>query len=182
MFECLPRDIGRVRLRRLRRDDLEGFRAYRADPRVAEYQGWEPMGVAEAEAFLASQAGHAALAPGAWRQLGIADAASDMLVGDIGLWLSPDQSTAEFGISLCAEAQGHGLGTECVRGLIDLLLLATPVEAIVAHADTRNLACIAMLRKAGMAQVSRREVSCKGERCVELGFKAKRSACAPGLR
>jgi RimJ/RimL family protein N-acetyltransferase len=182
MFECLPRDLGRVRLRRLRCGDLEDFRAHRGDPRVAEYQGWEPMGVAEAEAFVASQAGHADLVPGAWRQLGIADAANDRLIGDIGLWLSPDRSTIEFGISLRREAQGQDLGTDCVRGLIDLIVLATPVEAIVAHADIRNLACIAMLGKAGMAQVSRREVSCKGERCVELGFVAKRNAFAPGVR
>jgi RimJ/RimL family protein N-acetyltransferase len=182
MFESLPRDFGRVRLRRLRRGDLDDFRAYRGDPRVAEYQGWEPMGVAEAEAFLASQARHASLAPGAWRQLGIADAASDVLVGDIGLYLSPDQSTIEFGISLRADAQGRGLGTECVRGLIDLLWRATPVESIIAHADIRNLACLSMLGKAGMLQVSRQEVSCKGECCIELGFVVKRGTVEPGAR
>jgi RimJ/RimL family protein N-acetyltransferase len=174
MFDRLPHDFDRIRLRRLRRDDLHDFLAYRGDPRVAEYQGWDPMDAADAESFLAEHAAHATLAPAAWRQLGIADTGNDALIGDVGLCLSPDASSIEFGISLRADAQGHGLGTECVRGLIGLLLLATPVDTVVAHADSRNRACVAMLRKAGMAQVSRRDAVDRGEAWIELGFSAAR--------
>jgi RimJ/RimL family protein N-acetyltransferase len=174
MFERLPHELDRVRLRRLRGDDLDEFLAYRSDPRVAEYQGWEPMVAAGAVSFLAQHAAHAALAPGEWRQLGIADKGNDALIGDIGLCLSTDGATIEFGISLRTASQGQGLGTECVRGLLRLLFLATPLEAVVAHVDSRNTACIAMLLKAGLAQVSRRDAVERGEAWIELGFSAER--------
>lgn len=177
MFECLPCDLERVRFRHLRRSDLDDFLAYRTDPIVAELQGWEPMSDPEAEAFLAAHATHAALVPGAWQQLGIADRKGDALIGDIGLCLSPDESTIEFGISLRADMQGRGHGSECVRGLIPLLFLTTSVEEVVAHTDVRNAACIATLKRAGMLQVSQRQAVYDGERCIELGFSAKRKRC-----
>lgn len=174
MFERLPCELERVRLRHLRRSDLDHFLAYRSDPVVALYQGWDTMTAGEAESFLVEHAGHAGLVPGTWQQLGIAEPETDALIGDIGLCLSPDGSAIEFGISLRADMQGRGLGSDCMRGLIALLFLATSVKAVVANSDIRNEACVAALEKAGMRQVLQRDAVYGDETCVELGFVATR--------
>lgn len=175
MFLYLPCDLDRIRFRHLRKDDLEDFLAYRKDPEVARYQGWEPMTEHEGEKFLESHSKHACLTPGTWQQLGIAHLKSDTLIGDIGLCLSSDKSSVEFGISICANEQGNGLGTECVRGLISLMFLASPISYVNAHTDARNLACIAVLKNSEMLQRSYRQREYKGELCAEIEFFVKRN-------
>ena len=44
-------EAGRVRLRNLRPADLPDFAAYRADPNVARFQGFDPYTEAEAARF-----------------------------------------------------------------------------------------------------------------------------------
>lgn len=170
MFERLPYNLNRLRLRALRLNDLDAFHAYRSDPIVARYQGWEPMTPSEAADFLQSQASQTSHAPATWRQLAIADLKTDLLIGDIGVWLSGDGSKAEFGLSIASAAQGKGYGAECVRGLIDLLFSVTSVTEIEASTDIRNLACLAVLARSGMRHVSTRQAVYKGEICTEHEF------------
>lgn len=133
------------------------------------------MATGEAADFLRAQSKQTCHVPGTWRQLAIADLQSDMLIGDIGLWLSPDCVQAEFGLSITPEAQGHGYGTECVRGLIELLLSTTSVTEVVACADSRNLACLAVLAHADMQHIGTRQAAYKGELCTEHVFSARRA-------
>jgi RimJ/RimL family protein N-acetyltransferase len=174
MFERLPHSLNRLRLRTLRPDDLEAFHAYRSDPVVARYQGWEPMTIREATDFLQAQASQTSHSPGTWRQFAIADQ-SDLLIGDIGLWLSPDCLQAEFGLSITPSAQGNGYGVECVRGLIEILFSATPVTEVVASTDIRNLACLAVLTRSGMRHVDTRQAEYKGEICTEHVFSSRKA-------
>lgn len=176
MFEQLPWTVGRLRLRTLREDDLPAFHAYRSDPAVARFQGWSPMTLAEAAAFLRAQLALRNLAPGSWVQLGIASLASDSLVGDAGVWLSGDGTRAEFGLSIAPAVQGRGHGTEAVQGLIALLFASTAVLRIEASADLRNLPCLGALGRAGMVRVATREAEYKGERCTEQVFIVHRPA------
>ena len=62
--------------------DLARFATYRADFDLAEYQSWEPMDRAAAEAFLRETASATHFIPGGWIQLAIADVAQDELVGE----------------------------------------------------------------------------------------------------
>jgi aminoglycoside 6'-N-acetyltransferase len=66
---------------------------------------------------------HAAapLQPGVWFQLGIADARSLELIGDIGLLLSANGHHAEVGFTLARPAQGQGLATAAVREAVALV-------------------------------------------------------------
>lgn len=182
MFERLPHSFSRLRLRTLRPDDLEAFHAYRSDPSVARYQGWEPITAQEAADFLRSQANQIGHAPGTWRQLAIADLKSDLLIGDMGVWLSPDCLQAEIGLSLTPSAQGHGYGTECVHGLIGLLFSATGVTEVVASSDVRNLACLAALARSGMRHTDTRQVEYKGEMCTEHVFSARKAEGWPFIQ
>ncbi len=175
MLDGFPYSLNRLRLRTLRLDDLEAFHTYRSDPVVARYQGWEPMTTGEAINFLQHQGSLTNHAPDTWRQFAIADLTSDLLIGDIGLWFSADFLRAEFGISITPAAQGNGYGTECVRGLIAILLSTTSVVEVVANADSRNFACLAVLAQSDMQHIETRQAEYKGEICIEQVFSVRRA-------
>ncbi len=133
------------------------------------------MNVSEATSFVLSQSEQTSYQPGAWRQFAICEQPGDLLIGDIGLWFSHDGLQAEFGISITPAAQGKGYGTECVRGLLELLFSRTSVREVVASADIRNHACLAMLAHAGMHHIDTRQAEYKGELCTEHMFSARRA-------
>lgn len=174
MFERLPCDLARVRLRPMRQADVAAFHAYRCDPGVARFQGWSPMTRQDASGFVAAQSRHRRLAPGAWHQLAIADRVNDALIGDAGIWLSPDGAQAEIGLSIGSAAQGRGYGSECLNGLIELLFSATPVMEIIGNVDARNAACLTAVARTGMCLIDTRQVHCKGEDCTEYAFSIRR--------
>ncbi|HET7268954.1 MAG TPA: GNAT family N-acetyltransferase [Oleiagrimonas sp.] len=176
MFAHLPHDLRRVRLRTLRSSDLDLFHGYRSDPVVARFQGWTPMSREQASAFLREQSVDDVPVPGSWRQLAIAEVGTDALLGDVGVWVSADGTRAEFGLSIAPVAQGHGYGTECVRGLLALLFSSTPVEEVEASADVRNQPCLAMLARSGMRVIHTRTAEYKGEMCMERVYSLCRSA------
>ncbi len=53
MISILPIETARLRLRQFAPQDIEAFLAYRNDPDVARYQGWEATSRQEAEDFIA---------------------------------------------------------------------------------------------------------------------------------
>ena len=175
MIPHLPFDLPRLRFRQFAADDLPNFHAYRSRADIARFQGWAPMTIAGARRFLEEHGRVDRLTPGAWTQLAIADKGGDELVGDVGLWLSGDSSEAEFGLTLTPEVQGQGLGTEAIRGIIDFLMLATPVRVVIAASDVRNAPCLGALRSAGMERAAIREQEYKGELCTEHVFRCRRS-------
>ncbi|MFZ5635175.1 MAG: GNAT family N-acetyltransferase [Pseudomonadota bacterium] len=174
LFAHLPHACERVRLRKLRPSDFRAFHAYRSDPEVARYQGWTPMSEDEAMAFLREQGRNAGLEPGEWAQLGIAALAEDRLLGDIGVFLSPDAHWAEFGVSLHPDAQGGGFAAEAVGALIALLFAQTPVRRVVATSDARNAPCLRLLERLGMRAVDARQAEYKDELCTEHVFVIER--------
>lgn len=182
LFLHLPHAAERVRLRRLRVSDFRGFHAYRGDPGVARYQGWETTTETETEALLRDLARNASgLEPGEWVQIGIAVQGEerDHLIGDLGVWLSPDQRTAEFGVSLATAAQGQGYAREAVSALIALLFAHTPVQRVVAISDARNAACLRLLGRLGMRHADTVGAECKGELCTEHLYVLERGSTTP---
>lgn len=173
-FASLPLRAQRVSLRQLEPSDLPAFLDYRSDPAVARYQGWAPMGEVLARAFLQEESVRPRrLLPGHWHQLGIArdgDAAGSLLVGDVGLWLSPDGEEAEFGISLSARQQGQGYALEALQALMPLLAETTSVGTLKARTDPRNQACLRLLERLGMQHMGRRSEMYKGEACIDELF------------
>jgi len=168
----LPRLGERIALRRLAPSDLEAFQRYRSDARLARYQGWTPMSNIEAEAFIAQMRAAPLFSPGAWRQLAIADRATDDLIGDVGLFTAPDHSHVEIGFTLAAERHGSGLATEAVRQAIALVFSSTRIERVVATTDARNAPSIHLLQRLGFVQTETRRSLFKGEWCDEQSFVA----------
>jgi aminoglycoside 6'-N-acetyltransferase len=180
MADPLPITTERTRLRRLQVADLPQFQRYRNDADVGRWQGWKPMSDTGALAFLQEMAASAFCPPGHWFQLGIADLASNTLIGDIGVHLHGGAGLlAELGFTLTPAAQGRGLATEAVGAAVQMLLQHTPVQRIVAVADTRNTASIQLLQRLGLRRFAVLPAVFDGAPCVEAHFARSRHGRTP---
>ena len=147
----LPRNGPRIVLRRLRPADLANFQAYRSDPDVGRYQSWAPMWSSGATAFLEEMSAAAFGTMGEWFQLGIAERLTDRLIGDMGVCIrDAEDRHAELGVTLAAESQGRGLGSEAVAQALAMLFESSDVTRVVAITDTRNHATVRLLQRVGM--------------------------------
>lgn len=168
LLDPLPIGTPRTCLRRLRPDDLLALQAYRSDPEVGRWQGWQPMAEAEALAFLQTMQASPFCPPGAWFQLAIADAQDDRLIGDIGLQLHGGAGLlAELGFTLTPAAQGRGLATEAVGAALRMLWRHTPVQRVVAVADGRNATSLHLLQRLGLRCYAVLPAVFKGQACFE---------------
>lgn len=174
----LPRAGRGVALRRLRASDLAAFQAYRSDATVGLYQGWSSQTDAEADAFIESMRSVPLFPAGGWVQLGIADPASDELVGDVGICVSADRRSAEIGFTVAPRFQGRGLGREALLAAIALVFERSPVDEIVCITDARNHASIRLLERAGLRRAATAEAVFKGEPCLEHAYKTSRPSPA----
>lgn len=164
----------RIILRRLKVSDLADFQAYRRDPEVARYQGWQAMSDAEARTFLSEMNSAIPLQSGQWYQIGIARRSDNMLIGDIGICVASRRAEAEIGFTLSRNSQGQGLGSEAVREAIDFVFACSDVNQLVGITDERNIPSIRLLERVGMSQRDRIATEFQGEPCVEYVFKLSR--------
>lgn len=171
MDDLLPLETPRMRVRRLRADDLRAFQAMRHDEEVGRWQGWTPIDDEAARAFLADMADGPWLRPGAWCQLALADRASDAFVGDIGLF-SPAQGDGAFeiGFSLSRDAQGRGLAREALAALLPAVLAAGAGARMQAIVDTRNDASVRLLQRLGFRLAGTEDAEFRGLPCREHHF------------
>jgi RimJ/RimL family protein N-acetyltransferase len=154
-------------LRRLELADLARFQAYRGDPGVGEFQGWEPQPDHEAARFIEDMSGVDLFPRGAWVQLGIADRNTNELIGDVGICVSADGEKAEIGFTVAPRAQGSGLGTEAVREVIGLIFDHTDVSRVVAVIDARNSRAHRLVLRAGFQKVESLRTVFRGKPCIE---------------
>jgi len=173
-LDPLPVESERLILRRLDLGDIDRFQAYRCDPEVGRYQGWQVLSLDEATAFLIEMSQAVAFVPGLWFQIGIADRPTGDLIGDIGVCVSSDETYAEVGFTLSGKWQGKGLATEAILALISHLFATTNVERIEANTDASNLASIRLLERVGMERVETVDAIFRGEPCEEHLYELRR--------
>ncbi len=125
---------------------------------------------AEAEQFLKGMT----FRPGEWYQLGIADRETDILLGDIGLFVRTPLDDAEIGFTMSREAQGRGLATEAVGEALRMLFEIGTLQRIGAVSDSRNEASIRLLQRVGMSWTGALQSICRGEACVEYVYEILR--------
>ena len=164
----LPAKKGRTLIRALSKADLNTFHAYRSDAERAKYQGWSPMSLEEARQFIDEMTPISALRPGDWIQLAIADSESNILLGDVGVYLQADQSGAEIGFTLSKQAQGNGHASNAVCLSIALIFATSSATSIRAVTDSRNLRSVKVLERTGFNLSSVERTLFKGEPCTEL--------------
>lgn len=148
-----PLETSRLVLDELRPGDAAALFAYRSDPAVARYQGWQPVSAGEAADFIAAQATVAFPSAGQWCQRAIRLRTGGALIGDLGLHF-PDAAdeAVELGISLAPAHQHNGYAREALTRMLDLVFGPLDYRRVVASVDPRNLPSVALLRALGLRQ------------------------------
>jgi RimJ/RimL family protein N-acetyltransferase len=160
----------RLRLRRFREADLPLFMAYRNDPEVARYQGWDSISLPEAQAFIEEQRRIQPGVPGVGMQIAIEWKATGLLVGDCYFCVQADDSEqAELGYTLATAAQGRGLATEAVAAWLAYAFDAYHLHRVTALLDVENHRSAALLERLGFRREGHflRSAWFKGKWCDE---------------
>lgn len=139
----------RLRLDALRREDAEALLAYRGDPQVSRFQGWKPVTLADAAAFIEAQQDLAPDTPDTWWQRAIRLRDTGELVGDTGLHFI-DNACVELGISLAPAHQRRGYAREAVEVMLDFVFGGLHKRRVIARVAPRNFACMRLLEGLGM--------------------------------
>ena len=166
----------RLRLRPLASRDASVFAQYRAEPAVAVYQSWEGMTLPEARRFIDEQSDLPFGRHDQWSQLGIAERATDELVGDVGICIRSPGRTAEIGFSIVPSAQRRGYAAEACRAIIGLLFAVPSMQSIEAIVDARNSSAIALVQRLGMQLERTEQALFKGQICDEHHFVLARAS------
>ena len=142
----------RLVLRPFRTADLPAFVAYRSDPDIARYQGWDAtFSMADAERFVAEQEGVELGTPGEWVQLAAVDRVDGTLHGDCAACVSADEpASAEIGVTFARASQGRGYATEALTALLSTLFDEHGIERVHAECHRRNDAVHALLERVGL--------------------------------
>lgn len=162
-FERLA--TARLVLRRFRAGDVEAFAAYRSDPEVARYQGWEPPYSREqAEDFVASLASLGPGRPGTWFQFAVAQRSDGPLLGDCALRTSRrDPRRGELGFTFARTNQGFGYAAEAAAAVLAYAFGTLGMERIEAVIDARNARAERLLARLGLRVEATLEAVGSGE-------------------
>lgn len=142
----------RLLLRPFQKSDLDSFVAYRSDPEVARYQGWEaPFPVEKATAFIADMQKAIPNMNGAWYQFAVELKQNGDMIGDCAFHtLTKDNRQAEIGFSFARDYQGFGYATESVKSLLAYLFIDLDLHRVQAICDVENIASARLLERVGM--------------------------------
>jgi len=145
-------DTNRLKLRPFQDSDCHPFAAYRSDPLVAKYQGWEaPYTLEQAAAFIETIKNKTPTALGEWYQLAIEIKANRQMIGDCAFYLlAEDSRQAEIGFTLARAYQGQGYAHEAVGRLLDYLFKELDLYRVRANCDVENLASSKLLERLGL--------------------------------
>ncbi len=148
MGGLLPIATSRLVLRPMVADDASAFAAYRSDPGVARFQGWQaPYPLESAHSLIASQAERDGPVAGEWIQIAVT--LDGQLAGDVAVGLDADGLIATLGYTLAPAHQGRGLATEAVGAIVDRLFDDVGVHRIEAGLDPDNVPSARLLERLG---------------------------------
>jgi RimJ/RimL family protein N-acetyltransferase len=177
-FEPIVTD--RLVLRRSRPEDAEAISAYRSDPEVHRFQGWDrtdPDGVREE---IEEMAARAPGEPGGWVQLSVEGRAGG-LVGDVGLSTAEGEpGVIKVGYTIAPERQRRGYATEAVSALVGYAFDTLGAEVVRAYASAENLPSIRVAEKVGMRLVERFEHQHAGETWFGVRYELRRQDRSSG--
>lgn len=148
----------RLRLRRSRAEDAETISAYRSDPEVHRYQGWERLDPEGIGSEIEEMARRAPGAPGGWVQLSVEELESGRLVGDVGLSPADEEpGVIKVGYTIAPAFQGRGYATEAVGALVAYAFDTLEADIVRAYASAQNAPSVRVAEKVGMRLVERYE-------------------------
>lgn len=144
-----PLETDQLLLRHFCESDLDEFLAYRSDPMVARYQGWEiPYESDAGRAFIDEMKNALPGTPGKWFQAAIELKASKLVIGDCAFHvMKDDKRQAYIGITLEQSYWRKGYGEEACRRLLDYLFSELDLHRVVAECDVDNAASFTLLKR-----------------------------------
>ena len=143
----------RLLIRNLQLSDLDDFHAYRSDPEVTQYQGFDVFSVQQAEDFINEQKDKVFGNPGEWVQYGIENKTTGRIIGDCAVKLDGDDTRlAAIGITISANEQRKGYAKETLLSLLDFLFSLAGFHRVTETVDVENKASIQLLKSAGFRQ------------------------------
>ena len=125
--------------------------AYRNDPRIARFQGWNTFTKEASVAFLEEQQSREPFLPGQWFQIGIALKGSESLIGDCALKIHvEDRRQATIGITLAHDFHGKGFAMEATGTLLNYAFAKLDLHRVRADTDPQNKPAWRLLERLGM--------------------------------
>jgi aminoglycoside 6'-N-acetyltransferase len=145
----LPFETVRLILRPFQDDDLEPCIAYRSDPQVARYQGWDaPYPREKVIAFVEEMKNKQPGRQGDWYQILVTLKPGREVIGDVAFHiLVEDILQAEIAFTLLRSSWGKGSATEDVSRLLDYLFGELHLHRVRAICDAENLAFAHVLER-----------------------------------
>lgn len=147
-----PIETSRLILRHFHEGDVVPLLAYRRDPEVARYQGWNSATETEDDVKerVQEMAKSTGATKGAWFQIAVEEKATGILVGDIGLRLRGDEPRqGVVGYTFARHAQGKGYATEAMIALLDYVFNTLEVHRVMADALAENERSVRLLERLG---------------------------------
>lgn len=146
----------RLTLRNFIDSDLEYFLAYRNNPEVAKYQGWQfPYSRESAIDFVSSMRERVAPKQGGWIQFAVALKDTDELIGDLGCYVKKeDVRQAVIGFSISSKHWRKGYAVEIIPCLLEYLFEDMDMHRVTADCDVENTASYRTLEKLGFRRES----------------------------
>lgn len=175
-----PLTTERLHLRRSLPEDAEAISAYRSDPDVHRYQGWERTDPAVVRAEIEEMSHRAPGAPGGWTQLSVEERGSGQLVGDVGLSLAEGEpGVIKVGYTMSPAFQGRGYATEAVGALAAYAFDRLGADVVRAYASADNVPSIRVAEKVGMRLAERIEHRRGKETWFGVRYELRRQDLAP---
>jgi RimJ/RimL family protein N-acetyltransferase len=167
----------RLRLRRSVPEDAEAIAAYRSDPDVGRYQGWERTDVDGIRAEIERMARRAPGTLGGWVQFTVEDLHNGTLVGDVGLSRAEGEpGVVKVGYTVAPAFQGRGYATEAIGALAAYAFETLGADIVRAYASAENQPSIRVAEKVGMRLVERIERRSGGGTWYVVRYEMRRVA------
>jgi RimJ/RimL family protein N-acetyltransferase len=146
-----PLETERLLLRRSISEDAEIISAYRSDPNVRRWQGWERTDPEGVRLVIEEMTGRAPGGSGGWVQLSVIERESGTLVGDVGMSPAEDEpGVIKVGYTISPNYQGRGYATEAVGAIVDYALETLGADVVRAYASADNTPSIRVAENVGM--------------------------------
>jgi RimJ/RimL family protein N-acetyltransferase len=149
-------ETDRLLLRAFRDDDLEIFLAYRNDPEVARWQGWNfPYPREKAIEFITEMKNRDPNEPGGWLQIAIITKAENEFIGDAAFFVKKDDTRqAYIGCTIMQKQWRNAYGMEVTRRLLAYLFDERNMHRVIAETDVENVASYTALERLGFRRES----------------------------
>lgn len=152
-FKKLNIETKRLQIRNLKTYDLTDFHAYRSNPEVTKYQGFDVFTIEQAEAFILSQQDKTFGNAGEWVQYGIENKETGKLIGDCAIKLDQhDIRIGEIGITISPTDQKKGYAKEVLKAILNFLFSIEDFHRVTETVDAENVASILLLKSVGFRQ------------------------------